>query len=276
MGAYYARHDGLRDAIADAVEDHYKPRFAGDALPRGDAGLAVALADKLETLAGLFGIGQLPTGDKDPFALRRHALGVIRMLVERRLPLAVPPLVALAFRAFPEGHGQAQAEVLRFLHERLSGWLREQGWSAQEVDAVLALAPAQWAALPQRLAAVRAFAALPEAGALAAANKRVGNILRKSDDAPEVAVDPARLVEPAEQALAAALDAVAPRAEAAFAAGDLTASLQVLAALKAPVDAFFDAVMVNAEDPALRANRLALLRALHRAMNRVADLARLA
>jgi glycyl-tRNA synthetase beta chain len=276
MGAYYARHDGLRDAIADAVEDHYKPRFAGDALPRGDAGLAVALADKLETLAGLFGIGQLPTGDKDPFALRRHALGVIRMLVERRLPLAVPPLVEMAFRAFPEGHGQAQAEVLRFLHERLSGWLREQGWSAQEVDAVLALAPAQWAALPQRLAAVRAFAALPEAGALAAANKRVGNILRKSDDAPEVAVDPARLVEPAEQALAAALDAVAPRAEAAFAAGDLTASLQALAALKAPVDAFFDAVMVNAEDPALRANRLALLRALHRAMNRVADLARLA
>jgi glycyl-tRNA synthetase beta chain len=276
MGAYYARHDGLRDAIADAIEDHYKPRFAGDALPRGDAGLAVALADKLETLAGLFGIGQLPTGDKDPFALRRHALGVVRMLVERRLRLAVPQLVGLAFRAFPEGHGQAQAEVLRFLHERLSGWLREQGWSAQEVDAVLALEPAQWAALPQRLAAVRAFATLPEAAALAAANKRVGNILRKSDDAPEVKIDPARLVEPAEQALAAALDAVAPRAEAAFEAGDLTASLQALAALKAPVDAFFDAVMVNAEDPALRANRLALLRALHRAMNRVADLARLA
>jgi glycyl-tRNA synthetase beta chain len=276
MGAYYARHDGLRDAIADAIEDHYKPRFAGDALPRGDAGLAVALADKLETLAGLFGIGQLPTGDKDPFALRRHALGVVRMLVERRLRLAVPQLVGLAFRAFPEGHGQAQAEVLRFLHERLSGWLREQGWSAQEVDAVLALEPAQWAALPQRLAAVRAFATLPEAAALAAANKRVGNILRKSDDAPEVKIDPARLVEPAEQTLAAALDAVAPRAEAAFEAGDLTASLQALAALKAPVDAFFDAVMVNAEDPALRANRLALLRALHRAMNRVADLARLA
>jgi glycyl-tRNA synthetase beta chain len=276
MGAYYARHDGLRDAIADAIEDHYKPRFAGDVLPRTEVGLAVALADKLETLAGLFGIGQLPTGDKDPFALRRHALGVIRMLVERRLPLALPELVALAFGAFPAGHGQAQAEVLRFLHERLSGWLREQGWSPQEADAVLALAPAQWAALPQRLAAVRAFAALPEAAALAAANKRVGNILRKSDDAPLVDVDPARLVEPSEQALAAALAAVAPRADAAFDAGDLTASLQALAALKAPVDAFFDAVMVNAEDPALRANRLALLRALHRAMNRVADLARLA
>jgi glycyl-tRNA synthetase beta chain len=276
MGAYYARHDGLRDAIADAIEDHYKPRFAGDALPRGDVGLAVALADKLETLAGLFGIGQLPTGDKDPFALRRHALGVVRMLVERQLPLAVPALVDAAFRAFPPGHGQAQAEVLRFLDERLSGWLRDQGWSGAEVDAVLALKTGAWAALPARLAAVRAFAALPEAAALAAANKRVGNILRKSDDAPLVEVDRARLLEPAEQALERALAEVAPRADAAFEAGDLTGSLQALAALKAPVDAFFDAVMVNAEDPALRANRLALLRALHRAMNRVADLARLA
>jgi glycyl-tRNA synthetase beta chain len=276
MGAYYARHDGLRDAIADAIEDHYRPRFAGDMLPRGDVGLAVALADKLETLAGLFGIGQLPTGDKDPFALRRHALGVVRMLVERRLPLAVPALVEAAFRAFPAGHGQAQAEVLRFLDERLSGWLRDQGWSGAEVDAVLALKDGAWAALPARLAAVRAFAALPEAAALAAANKRVGNILRKSDDAPLAEVDRARLVEPAEQALERALAEVAPRADSAFEAGDLAGSLQVLAALKAPVDAFFDAVMVNAEDPALRTNRLALLRALHRAMNRVADLARLA
>jgi glycyl-tRNA synthetase beta chain len=167
-------------------------------------------------------------------------------------------------------------QLSEFIYERLAGSLREQGYSALEVEAVIGLRPPRLGDIPKRLAAVRAFAALPEAGALAAANKRVGNILRKSDDAPEVAVDPARLVEPAEQALAAALDAVAPRAEAAFAAGDLTASLQALAALKAPVDAFFDAVMVNAEDPALRANRLALLRALHRAMNRVADLARLA
>jgi glycyl-tRNA synthetase beta chain len=279
MGAYYARHDGCRDAIADAIEDHYKPRFAGDALPRGEVGLVVALADKLETLAGLFGIGQLPTGDKDPFALRRHALGVIRMLIERDLPLAVPQLVAMAFHAFPATHGQAQAEVQLFLYDRLVGALREQGYSAQEVDAVVALRPERWGEIPRRLAAVRAFALLPEAPALAAANKRVANILRKSEAASEFApaeLDRARLVEPAERALVAALDAVAPQADAAFAAGDLTGSLQALAALKAPVDAFFDAVMVNAEDPALRANRLALLAGLHRAMNRVADLSRLA
>jgi glycyl-tRNA synthetase beta chain len=276
MGAYYARHDGLRDTIADAIEDHYKPRFAGDALPRGDVGLAVALADKLESLAGLFGVGQLPTGDKDPFALRRHALGIIRMLVERNLPLAVPQLVATAFKAFAPTHGQAQAEVAHFLYERLVGYLRDLGYSAHEVDAVIALRPERWAELPKRLAAVRAFGALPEAGALAAANKRVGNILKKSDDAPMAAVNPALLQEDAERALAEALVAVELKARPAFEQGDHAASLQALAALKAPVDAFFDKVMVNADDPALRSNRLALLRALQAAMNRVADLSRLA
>jgi glycyl-tRNA synthetase beta chain len=276
MGAYYARHDGLRDSIADAIEDHYKPRFAGDALPRGDVGLVVALADKLETLAGLFGIGERPTGDKDPYALRRHALGVIRMLVERDLPLSLPALVATAFAAFPEGHGAAQAEVLHFVHDRLVGYLRDSGASAQEVDAVVALRPDRWGDLPRRLAAVRAFAALPEAPALAAANKRVGNILRKSDEVPDGPPDAALYADAAERALADALAAVAPRAEAAFAAGDHAGSLQALAALKGPVDAFFDAVMVNAEDTALRRNRLALLATLHAAMNRVADLARLA
>ncbi len=275
MGAYYARHDGLRDAVAEAIEDHYKPRFAGDALPRGEVGVVVALADKLETLAGLFGIGQLPTGDKDPFALRRHALGVIRMLIERDLPLAVPQIVATAFHAFPPGHGQAQAEVQHFLFERLVGVLRDQGYSALEVDAVVALRP-RWGELPRRLAAVRAFAALPEAAALAAANKRVGNILKKSDAAPSTAVDTGLLVEPAEAALAAALASTAPLADAAFERGDYTASLQTLAALKSPVDDFFDAVMVNADDDALRRNRLALLARLHAAMNRVADLSRLA
>jgi glycyl-tRNA synthetase beta chain len=280
MGAYYARHDGLRDSIAEAIEDHYKPRFAGDALPRGDVGLVVALADKLETLAGLFGIGQLPTGDKDPFALRRHALGVIRMLIERDLPLSVPQVVAIAFDAFPAGHGQAQAELQHFLYDRLVGGLREQGYTAQEVDAVVALRPERWGDIPRRLAAVRAFSALPEAPSLAAANKRVGNILRKSDDAPAAGAasqpDPALFQEAAETALADALGAVAPAADAALAAGDYTGSLQALAALKTPVDAFFDAVMVNAEDPALRRNRLALLASLHAAMNRVADLSRLA
>ena len=279
MGGYYARHDGETEAVALAVEDHYKPRFAGDALPRsehGDAGIAVALADKLETLAGLFGIGQLPTGDKDPFALRRHALGVIRMLIERDLPLAVPDLVATALAAFAAGHGQVHAELSTFLYDRLVGSLREQGYSAQEVDAVIALRPPRWGDIPRRLAAVRAFAALPQAPALASANKRVGNILKKAEGDVPGTVDPALLHDAAEHALAAALASVAPRADAAFAAGDYSASLQALAALKAPVDAFFDAVMVNAEDVALRRNRLALLAQLHAAMNRVADLSRLA
>ncbi len=276
MGAYYARHDGRRDSIADAIEDHYKPRFAGDTLPRGDVGLVIALADKLETLAGLFGIGQTPTGDKDPFALRRHALGVIRMLVERDLPLSLPALVAMAFAAFPEGHGQAQAELQHFVHDRLVGYLRELGYSVQEVDAVLMLRPDRWGELPKRLSAVRAFAALPEAASLAAANKRVGNILRKSDEVPILPPDAALYAEPAERALADALQAVTPGVDAALARDDHSAALQALAALKAPVDSFFDAVMVNAADPALRRNRLALLSGLHAAMNRVADLSRLA
>ena len=278
MGGYYARHDGESEAVAFAVEDHYKPRFAGDTLPResaGQAGVVLALADKLETLAGLFGIGQVPTGDKDPFALRRHALGVIRLLVERGLPLSLPSVVAQAFAAFPAANAEAREALLGFIDDRLVGYLREQGYNAVEVDAVVALRP-PWAGLLQRLAAVRAFAALPEAAALAAANKRVGNILKKSDAAPGAPVDTARLVEPAEAALADALANAAPRADAAFDSGNYTASLQTLAALKAPVDAFFGAVMVNAEDPSLRANRLALLGRLHAAMNRVADLSKLA
>lgn len=276
MGAYYAKHDGLGEDIANAIEDHYKPRFAGDELPRSPVGIAVALADKLETLAGLFGIGQIPTGDKDPFALRRHALGVIRMLIERGLPLDFEALVSSAFKAFPAGHGQAQAELAFFLRERLVGYLREAGYSAQEVEAVVESRPSRWAEFPKRLAAVRAFKALPEAEPLAAANKRVGNILKKSEAVLDAKVDAGLLKEPAEQALHEALKAVAPKSEAAFAAGDYTASLQALAALKAPVDAFFDQVMVNAEDPALRANRLGLLAGLHAAMNRVADLSKLA
>jgi glycyl-tRNA synthetase beta chain len=278
MGGYYARHDGLADDIAFAIEDHYKPRFSGDALPRNSTGLAVALADKLETLAGLFGIGQVPTGDKDPFALRRHALGLIRMLIEKDLPLELPHLVSAAFAVFPATHGQAHAELNFFLRERLAGYLRDAGYHAQEVEAVVEAdtRPARWAEIPRRLDAVRAFQALPEAQPLAAANKRVGNILKKSEDKVAPVTDAALFVEPAERALADALEAVTPRSERAFEAGDYTASLQALAALKAPVDAFFDGVMVNAEDPRLRANRLGLLARLHGAMNRVADLSRLA
>ncbi|MDD4962285.1 MAG: glycine--tRNA ligase subunit beta [Gallionella sp.] len=277
MGRYYAQHDGLSDDIAFAIEDHYKPRFAGDELPRNTVGICVALADKLETLVGMFGIGQIPTGDKDPFALRRHALGVIRMLVENALPLNVLDLVRAAFAGFPAGVlNDANAEVANFVYDRLSGTLREQGYSAQEVDAVLSLRPQQLSEVPKRLAAVRAFAALPEAAALAAANKRVGNILKKVEGDLPSAVSLDLLQEAAEQALYQALNQVAPQADAAFAAGDYTASLQTLATLRDPVDAFFNNVMVNAEDKDLRANRLALLAKLHQAMNQVADLAKLA
>lgn len=276
MGGYYARHDGLNDQVAFAIEDHYKPRFAGDTLPRQAAGLAVALADKLETLAGLFGIGQVPTGDKDPFALRRHALGVIRMLIERELPLATGMLLDFAFAVFPHAQPVARGALEAFLRERLVNYLRESGHPGQDVEAVVDAQPACWSEIPKRLDAVKAFKALPEAESLAAANKRVGNILKKSEQGAAASVQTTLLREPAEQALHEALRHVAPRAEAAFAAGDYTESLRVLAALKAPVDAFFDDVMVNAEDAALRANRLGLLAQLHAAMNRVADLSRLA
>ncbi|WP_028997855.1 glycine--tRNA ligase subunit beta [Azohydromonas australica] len=276
MGGYYARHEGLRDGVAIAIEDHYKPRFAGDVLPRNHTGTVLALADKLETLVGLFGIGQLPTGDKDPFALRRHALGVIRLLTEKNLPLSLPELLAQAVPAFGDLITDPSAALLDFMFDRLAVSLREQGYSAQEVDAVLALRPERLGQVPKRLAAVRAFSALAEAASLAAANKRVGNILKKSEGGVGTAVDTALLRESAEGALYEALQAVAPQADSAFAAGDYQASLQALAALKAPVDAFFDGVMVNAEDAALRANRLALLSSLHAAMNRVADLSRLA
>ncbi|WP_180682246.1 glycine--tRNA ligase subunit beta [Tepidicella baoligensis] len=301
MGGYYARHDGLGNDIAEAIEDHYKPRFAGDELPRNPVGVCVALADKLETLVGMFGIGNLPSGDKDPFALRRHALGVVRMLIEKDLPLDLGQILATSAEVFgervftsgpmpsetPEGSigigsigvkidPETIPKVRDFIYDRLSGSLREQGYSAQEVDAVLALRPQRLSEVARRLAAVRTFAALPEAPALAAANKRVGNILKKADAEVQPVVRPELLKEPAETALHAALEQVASVADAAWADGDYTANLKALAALKGPVDAFFDQVMVNADDPALKANRLGLLATLHQAMNRVADLSRLA
>jgi len=274
MGRYYALHDGLSTEIADAIEDHYKPRFAGDDLPRNPVGLCVALADKLETLAGMFGIGQLPTGDKDPFALRRHALGMIRMLSEPNQH-GLPLDLAWLFRAAQVADAKVAAQLADFIYERLVGSLRERGYSALEVDAVVSLRPQTLGDIPKRLAAVRAFAALPEAASLAAANKRVGNILKKVEGAVVAKVDAALLGEEAEVALHATLAAVKPRADSAFAAGDYTASLQALAALKAPVDAFFDQVMVNADDAALRNNRLGLLAILHQAMNQVADISKL-
>lgn len=275
MGRYYALNDGLDVAVADAIEDHYKPRFAGDELPRGDAGVVVALADKLETLVGMFGIGNLPTGDRDPFALRRHALGVIRMLVEKNLPLELHALLKSAVPAFGDKITDATAQLEDFFFDRLSVSLREQGYTAQEVEAVLALRPQRLSDVQKRLEAVRAFAALPEAQALAAANKRVSNILKKAEGDIQAQVNEALLVEQAEKDLYAALQSVAPKAQQQFESGDYKASLQTLAALRAPVDAFFEHVMVNAEDAALKANRLGLLATLHAAMNRVADLAKL-
>ena len=280
MGGYYARHDGLTEDIAFAIEDHYKPRFAGDELPRGQVGTVVALADKLETLVGMFGIGNLPTGDKDPFALRRHALGVIRMLVEKKLPLNLPDVVqaaAQSFGALLADAARSNEQLLAFIYERVSTYLRDQGYSAQEADAVIAARP-MWGEMPKALDAVRAFAQLPEAPALAAANKRIGNILKKAEaeGAVDAHVNAALLQEPAEQALHDALLKVVPQADAQFDAGDYTGSLRTLSALRTPVDAFFDDVMVNADQMDVRLNRLGLLKTLHQAMNRVADLSRLA
>jgi len=275
MGGYYALNDGLPAAVAHAIEDHYKPRFAGDTLPRNTVGMVVALADKLETLVGMFGIGNLPTGDKDPFALRRHALGVIRMLVEKDLALDLEALVQSAAPAFGAKITDASAALVDFVYDRLAGSLREQGYSAQEVDAVLALRPQRLGDVAKRLTAVRAFAALPESPALAAANKRISNILKKTDNV-DAHVSEVLLQEAAEKALYAAMQTVLPQAQKQWESGDYTASLQSLAALRVPVDAFFEDVMVNAEAIDLRLNRLGLLKSLHIAMNRVADLSKLA
>jgi glycyl-tRNA synthetase beta chain len=275
MGGYYARHDGESEAVAFAIEDHYKPRFAGDALPRNEVGVVVALADKLETLAGMFSIGQTPTGDKDPFALRRHAIGVARLLMLPETKLTLVEALDIAFGQFAapvEGAGS----LANFVYERLQGMLREQGFTAVEVDAVLGQQPQWLSEVQSRVQAVRDFGSMPEAPALAAANKRVVNILRKSPASPAAGIDPALLQEPAEMQLADALRVVGPESERAYFEGDYTSSLRVLAALKVPVDAFFDAVMVNADDPAVRGNRLALLEQLRKAMNRVADLSKLA
>jgi glycyl-tRNA synthetase beta chain len=279
MGGYYARHDGLGDTVAQAIEDHYKPRFSGDELPRNDVGLVVALADKLETLVGMFGIGNLPTGDKDPFALRRHALGVIRMLIEAQLPLGLTSLWQAAVPVFGSLIADPTAALHEFVLDRLAGSLREQGYTAQEVAAVLALRPERLTDVEQRLQAVRAFAALPEAAALAAANKRIANILKKAGDAQQVVdahVSEVLLQEPAEQALYARMQTVLPQADAWFEQGDHTASLKAMSVMRAEVDAFFDGVMVNAEQMDLRLNRQGLLKQLHQAMNRVADLSQLA
>ena len=278
MGEYYAKNDGEPADVSLAIREHYQPRYAGDALPSTPVSLAVALADKMETLTGLFGIGQMPTGEKDPFALRRHALGVLRMLMEKGLKVSLRALVDAAWEAEKGVAGVAdrREELLGFFGDRLRVMLRDAGYSAQEVDAVLAVPVETLDELPRRLAAVRAFMALPEAQALSAANKRIGNILKKIEGDRPTKVDEALLAEAAEKALFAELAALEPKVQALFAEGRYEEMLVSLAALRAPVDAFFEAVMVNAEDAALRANRQALLGRLYDVMNRVADIARLA
>jgi len=275
MGRYYAQHEGLDNDVSFAIEDHYKPRFAGDELPRNQVGVCVALADKLEILVGLFSIGEKPTGDKDPFALRRQALGIIRMLIDCQLTLSLDAIIEIAFSQFTTD-SNSRVAIKDFCFDRLSVNLRDHGANTQEVDAVLSLAPKLLSEVPKLLEAVRSFATLPEAPALAAANKRVGNILKKVEGEIKVDVNSNLLKEPAEIALNELLSKVKPDADKLFESGDYTGSLKALAALKSPVDAFFDNVMVNADDPALKANRLGLMAKLHQAMNRVADLSKLA
>ncbi|MFC5461259.1 glycine--tRNA ligase subunit beta [Massilia niabensis] len=280
MGTYYARHDGEQDEVALAASEHYQPRFAGDKLPSTNTGLVVALADKLETLVGIWAIGLQPTGEKDPFALRRHALGVMRMLVEKRLPLGISDLLADAAAVF---EGQAafkdpREEVAAFMLDRLRGTLRERGFTPNEVEAVLAQNPDRVDDVVQRLEAVQAFAALPESASLAAANKRITNILKKNEAAmpQDASIKAELLVEPAEASLAAKMKLLESDVTGAFAEGDFTGALKTLALMRDEVDAFFNDVMVMAEDEALRNNRLALLSSLHGMMNRVADISKLA
>jgi len=277
MGRYYALADAEPREVADAIEAHYRPRFAGDALPEGPIGCAVALADKLDAIAGLFSIGQQPTGDRDPFALRRAALGVVRILVERDLPLSLFDLVrdAFASNAFKL---KAAVEVQEFIVDRLSGYLKDLDFTTLEIDAVLSMRPTQINLVPRQLDAVRSFQDLPEAESLAAANKRVSNLLRQAEAKGEsfVNAELAELREPAEKALHQAIQATSAKADPLFERGDYAGYLKAFAVLKDPVDAFFDKVMVMVEDEALRRTRLALLADLRKAMNRVADISKLA
>ncbi len=277
MGTYYARHDGEPDEVALTATEHYQPRFAGDALPSTNTGTVVALADKLETLVGIWGIGLAPTGEKDPFALRRHALGVLRMLVEKRIDISLSHLLALAGNTFANiaGFSDPVKDVRAFMIDRLRGILRERGFSPNEVEAVLVDDLDRLHDIVERLQAVQAFAALPESASLAAANKRITNILKKTDVAIGQ-VSEALLQEDAERALFAQVTRVRPQVDAAFAARDFTGTLKTLAQLRDAVDAFFNGVMVMADDVALRNNRLALLSSLHAMMNRVADISKLA
>ena len=278
MGRYYALHDGEPKDVAEAIEAHYRPRFAGDRLPDGPTACAVALAEKLDILAGLFGIGQQPSGDRDPFGLRRAALGLVRITVENSLPLSLPDLMGAAVAGYRGKVKDATADVQSFILERFAGYLREKGYTTLQVDSVLVKHPADLSIVPRQLDAVKAFQSLPEAESLAAANKRVANILRQAESKGESFANaaPSELNEPAERALHEAIQVTARKANALFDQGDYAGYLKSFAVLKAPVDTFFDKVMVMVDDADLRRARLALLHDLREAMNRVADISRLA
>lgn len=276
MGRYYALHDGEDARVAEAIEGHYRPRHAGDRLPEGNIALAVALADRLDQLIGIFGIGLAPTGDKDPYALRRAALGVLRMLLEQSLPLDLMTLLRLAHAQYDREQiaDSTPLDVFLFMLERLRVYLRERGHPQDEVEAVVVQQPTRIDQVPLKLAAVAEFRRLPEAEALAAANKRIHNLLKKAD-ATGARIDASLLQEDAERALHQALLAVQPTVESRLAALDYTGALCELAGTRAAVDRFFDEVMVMVDEPLLKANRLALLAELARLMNRVADLSQL-
>nr|UOZ96768.1 Glycine--tRNA ligase beta subunit [Cupriavidus sp.] len=277
-GQYYARHDGEDPEVCQAIEGHYHPRFAGDSLPSNSVGLAVALADKLESLVGIWGIGLVPSGDKDPFALRRAALGISRILIESRVPAPLGDLLRDTAQSFAEVPAVTprHTEIQSFIADRVRGYLKDKGFNPEAIEGVLAQCPDRYDQLIDRLQAIEAFLGSAQAPALCAAHKRIGNILKKSEQHVNAEVSAELLREPAEKSLAQALAERAPLARALVNKGSYTEAMQGLAALKEPVDAFFEQVMVNAEDPALRSNRLALLQNLFNTMNLVADLSRLA
>ena len=281
MGRYYAEYHGENSDVAAACAEHYQPRFAGDTLPATETGLIVALADKLETLVGIWGVGLQPTGEKDPFALRRHALGAVRMILEKKLPLSLSETLGAVQTQFTDNDQVKNSveAVQAFMIDRLKGMLKEQGYTPAHIEAVLSNNPDRLDEVEQKLAAVRTFAVLPEAENLAAANKRCVNILRKALEKGEViaaSIDRGLLTETSEKALAQTLDHVRPIVTEALTQREYQTALTSLATLREPVDAFFADVMVMADDAAVKANRLKLLQDLAHLMNGVADISQLA
>ena len=275
MGRYYALHDGESAAVANAIEQHYRPRFASDAVPQEPVACAVALADKLDAIAGLFSIGQQPTGEKDPFGLRRAALGIVRIIAENKLPLSLQDLANAAFEPFKS---KLPAELIEFVNERFASYLRDLGFSTLQIEAVLSRNKMHPDLVPRQLEAVKAFQALPEAESLAAANKRVANILRQAESKGEsfASAELAEMKEPADQDLFNALRSASSKAKPLYEQGDYAGYLTTFSVLKVPIDAFFNSVRVMDEDPAIRRGRLALLHDLREAMNRIADISKLA